>query len=45
MLTGDAMGRPMLGRAGGSCLNSIAIGRDGTLILSGEGDGIVRQLR
>ena len=54
MLTVETVGRPMLGQGceirvhsvalirGGSEIYSVAISRDGTLIMSGDSDGMVR---
>ena len=43
MLTGEAVGRPMLGHPDGSRIDSVGIIRDGTLIVSRDSDGIVRR--
>ena len=44
VLTGEAMGRPMLGHTGESEVYSVEISRDGTLIVSGYRHGMVRRL-
>ena len=43
MLTGEALGRPMLRYTCKSCVYAVAISRDGTLMVSGDSHGIVRR--
>lgn len=43
MLTGEVMGRPMVGHISESRVYSIEISRYSTLIVSGDSDGMVRR--
>ena len=43
MLTGEAVGRPMLGHVCARAVQSVAISRDGGLIVSGDRNGMVRR--
>ena len=43
ILTGEAVGRPMLGHTGRGGVHCVAISRDGTLIVTGGSDKMVRR--